>query len=176
MSEMKKINDEQMNEIAGGKDYRVQNSNFCPRQAGKITGCRTATSARDAATPPMLSSIRKRTAQRSASARYAIRSTNTADTEHGFRQKPQKEKRLTPNTEPASFLGNRSLCGPVRRQGLPAPPGGTRSASSGQGWHRQNSSYRREARRRCRRRRPPHPECCSTSAGSQCQCRSRLPR
>ena len=28
MSEMKKINDEQMNEIAGGKDYRVQNSNF----------------------------------------------------------------------------------------------------------------------------------------------------
>ena len=31
MSEMKKINDEQMNEIAGGKDYRVQNSNFCPR-------------------------------------------------------------------------------------------------------------------------------------------------
>ena len=31
MSEMKKINDEQMNEIAGGKDYRVQNSNFCPK-------------------------------------------------------------------------------------------------------------------------------------------------
>ena len=31
MSEMKKINDEQIREIAGGKDYRVQNSNFCPR-------------------------------------------------------------------------------------------------------------------------------------------------
>ena len=31
MSDIKIINDEQLSEIAGGKDYRVQNSNFCPR-------------------------------------------------------------------------------------------------------------------------------------------------
>ncbi len=31
MSEINKINDEQMTDIAGGIEYRVQNSNFCPR-------------------------------------------------------------------------------------------------------------------------------------------------
>ena len=33
MSELKKMSDELLNDVAGGKEkeYRVQNSNFCPR-------------------------------------------------------------------------------------------------------------------------------------------------
>ena len=31
MSEIKKISDEQISDIAGGKEYRPQNSNFCPK-------------------------------------------------------------------------------------------------------------------------------------------------
>ena len=31
MSEINRINDEKMYEVAGGHDFRVQNNNFCPR-------------------------------------------------------------------------------------------------------------------------------------------------
>lgn len=31
MHEINGLSDEQMEEIAGGKEYRIQNSNFCPR-------------------------------------------------------------------------------------------------------------------------------------------------